>query len=123
LHVTGSASPFSTWEWLDKAVSLHGAHIRGAHLRLPGYTDGPTLEIFQYDDEEWAKPVTPNMPGYGHIAFSVSDVKATADKVVEQGGSWVGELTRVEIKGVGTLEFAYMRDPEGNIIEIQKHGD
>jgi len=26
----------------------------------------------------------------------------------------------VDLPGVGRLEFAYMRDPEGNIIEIQR---
>ena len=93
--------------WLDDATSLEDAHITGMHLRLPGYADGPTLELFQYDEETEASIPYPNSPGYGHI--------------VKMGGSWVGELTRIEIKGVGVLVFAYMRDPEGNIIEIQSH--
>jgi len=29
-------------------------------------------------------------------------------------------VVNVELPGVGRLEFAYMRDPEGNVIEIQK---
>jgi len=107
--------------WLDDATSLEDAHITGMHLSLPGYVDGPTLELFQYDEETEAKTPYPNSPGYGHLAFSVTDVEETAEKIVEMGGSWVGELTRVEIKGVGILVFAYMRDPEGNIIEIQSH--
>ena len=37
-------------EWLDRATGLKNAHIKGIHLRLPGYGEGgPTLEIFQYD--------------------------------------------------------------------------
>ena len=36
--------------WLDSATGINGAHLRGMHLRLPGYGEhGPTLEIFQYD--------------------------------------------------------------------------
>jgi predicted enzyme related to lactoylglutathione lyase len=33
--------------WLDEGTGIQGAHLRGAHLLLPGYgDDGPTLEIF-----------------------------------------------------------------------------
>jgi len=108
-------------EWLDKAAAMHGAHIRGVHLRLPGHRDaGPTLEVFQYDEETEAETPAPNRPGYGHIAFAVDDVEATKEAVISMGGESVGEVVNVELPGVGRLEFAYMRDPEGNVIEIQK---
>ncbi|PYI70612.1 MAG: glyoxalase, partial [Verrucomicrobia bacterium] len=36
--------------WLDSVNAVPNAHLRGVHLRLPGYgDDGPTLEIFSYD--------------------------------------------------------------------------
>jgi predicted enzyme related to lactoylglutathione lyase len=108
-------------EWLDNAVNLKDAHIKGIHLGLPGYTNGPTLEVFQYSEEPKAEKPYPNTPGLGHLAFSVPAVEETAEKIIDMGGSWVGELTRVEITDVGVLVFAYMRDPEGNIIEIQRH--
>lgn len=108
-------------EWIDKAVKLKDTHITGMHLRLPGYEDGPTLEIFQYSQEKEVGRLYPNTPGFGHIAFSVPDVEEITEKIIEMGGSWVGKLTTVNIPGVGVLLFAYMRDPEGNIIEIQKH--
>ena len=108
-------------KWLEDALSLSDAHITGIHLRLPGYKDGPTLELFQYEPKSENTRVYPNTPGYGHIAFSVPDVEKTAEKIIEYGGEWVGSLTKVEIKGVGWLVFAYMRDPEGNIIEIQRY--
>jgi predicted enzyme related to lactoylglutathione lyase len=107
-------------EWLDKALSLKDIHITGVHLQLPGFIDGPTLEVFQYSEEKDADKRLPNTPGLGHIAFSVPDVEETVEKIIEMDGSCVGELTTVEINGVGTLIFAYMRDPEGNIIEIQR---
>jgi predicted enzyme related to lactoylglutathione lyase len=108
-------------EWLDKAVSIKDAHIKGVHLQLPGYIDGPTLEVFQYKQVEAGGKHNPNTPGFGHLAFSVPDVEETANKIIKSGGSFVGDLSRVEINGVGTLLFAYMRDPEGNIIEIQSY--
>ena len=107
-------------DWIDKAVNLSDTHITGVHLRLPGYKNGPTLEVFQYEDEPESKMVYPNTPGLCHLAFRVDDVLETADRIVEMGGDWLGQLTEVEIKGVGGLVFAYMRDPEGNIIEIQR---
>lgn len=108
-------------EWLDEATSLDGAHIRGVHLRLPGHGDtGPTLEVFQYDEEKEAEAPAPNRPGYGHIAFAVEDVDATVEAILALGGGSVGDVVEVGLPGVGRLEFAYMRDPEGNIIEIQR---
>ncbi len=108
-------------EWLDEATSLHGAHIRGVHLRLPGHGDaGPTLEVFQYDEETESEAPAPNRPGYGHIAFAVEDVEAVKEAVLALGGGMVGEVVTVELPGVGRLKFVYMRDPEGNVIEIQR---
>jgi len=107
-------------EWLDKATGLHETHIRGIHLRLPGYGEnGPTLEIFQYDSMPEHPSVNPNTPGFSHIAFAVDDVPATAQAVFKNGGSAVGEPMLREIPGVGLLTFQYVADPEGNIIELQ----
>ena len=110
-------------EWLDKATGLSSAHISGVHLRLPGYGhDGPTLEIFQYDSMPDRSPVTPNMPGFAHIAFAVDDVPSTAQIILQHGGSAVGELTVFDVPDVGAVTFQYLADPEGNIIELQNRG-
>jgi len=106
--------------WLERATAIPGAGIRGAHLRLPGYGDeGPTLEIFQYDVGGEGSNRSVNSPGFAHIAFYVNDVEAVREAILEAGGSAVGELVRTNIPSVGEIEFAYMRDPEGNFIEIQ----
>jgi predicted enzyme related to lactoylglutathione lyase len=108
-------------KWLDDATSLSGVRIRGIHLRLPGYGDeGPTLEIFCYDDALAPNTTAPNRPGFGHIAFAVDDVVAACDAVVAAGGSLVGKIVTVEIPNVGEIIFAYAADPEGNIIEVQQ---
>ena len=108
-------------QWLDDATGLQGARIHGVHLRLPGYGDGgPTLEVFQYDEQLEPSPTASNRPGFGHIAFAVDDVGAACDAVIRAGGSLVGEVVNVEIRGAGTIAFAYAADPEGNIIEVQQ---
>jgi len=108
-------------KWLDDATSVPDAHLRGAHLRLPGYGEtGPTLEIFQYDTE-LDKPATAvNRPGFGHIAFVVDDVDAARDAVIQAGGHAVGKIVSPEIADAGKIRFVYVTDPEGNIIELQR---
>lgn len=107
-------------EWLEAATGVPGARIEGIHLRLPGYgNEGPTLEIFQYN-ERAARPKTAiNRPGLGHIAFAVDDVGAARKAVLDAGGDSVGEVVSVEIAKAGAITFVYLTDPEGNIIELQ----
>lgn len=105
--------------WLDAATGIDDSHITGIHLRLPGHGDtGPTLEIFSYDDLGERPDVAPNTPGFAHIAFLVDDVAAMAEAVLAAGGSAVGETGIREVPEVGRLMFRYMRDPEGNMIEL-----
>ncbi|HUX75598.1 MAG TPA: VOC family protein [Anaerolineae bacterium] len=107
-------------QWLEDGTGVPGAHIRGVHLRLPGYgTDGPTLEIFQYNHEEERPETAVNRPGFAHIAFAVDDVKAARDAVVAAGGGTVGQVVSLEVPGAGTVTFVYLTDPEGNILELQ----
>jgi catechol 2,3-dioxygenase-like lactoylglutathione lyase family enzyme len=107
--------------WLEQATGLAGARIRGIHLRLQGGGEnGPTLEIFEYEPEAAAPERAVNRPGFGHIAFAVEDVAAAREAVLAAGGAEVGALTTVPISGAGTITFAYLRDPEGNILELQR---
>jgi catechol 2,3-dioxygenase-like lactoylglutathione lyase family enzyme len=108
-------------EWLDRVTALNGAHLRGIHLLLPGYGKrGPTLEIFSYDSTGKRPLPKPDEPGFGHIAFSVDDVDAALAAVLEAGGNTVGEIAVTDVEGVGTLRVVYARDPEGNIVELQR---
>jgi len=108
-------------EWLDRGTGIDQASLRGAHLRLPGHGDrGPTLEIFEYTDTVSRDPLRPNHTGFGHIAFRVDDVAAAVEVVLSEGGARVGEVVTSAIPGAGILTFAYVRDPDGNIIELQR---
>ena len=108
-------------EWLDYLTGLDNARINGIHLKLPGGgAKGPTLEVFQYDSNSSDPVKQINMPGFAHIAFSVDDVEKYAALIIENGGSLVGDIVRTGVKGAGEIHVVYARDPEGNIIEIQK---
>ena len=107
--------------WLDKATGIKGAGIRGVHLRLPwNDAKGPTIEIFEYTRPAESESKEINAPGFAHIAFAVDDVARTLREVLAHGGSQLGELTSTVIAGAGAITFVYVRDPEGNIIELQR---
>ena len=56
--------------WLDELTSLRDAHLTGVHLRLPGYgDDGPTLEIFSYDQLIESELPEANRCGLGQVAL------------------------------------------------------
>ncbi|MCG8567585.1 MAG: VOC family protein [Desulfobacterales bacterium] len=106
-------------EWLDRATGLTRARLKGAHLVLPGYgDDGPTLEIFTYEEMAWGADATAATRGFSHIAFEVDDVETVLAKALDAGGQMLGQVTRRDVPA-GTLVFVYFRDPEGNIVEIQ----
>jgi lactoylglutathione lyase len=108
-------------EWLDRATSIKNARLRGIHLLMPGSDENlPTLEIFQYDRNENAQATMANRKGFGHIAFRVDDVPRALDRVLQNGGSRVGELVETEVANVGTLTFVYAKDIDGNIVELQQ---
>lgn len=107
-------------EWLNRGTGLVNADLEGVHLLMPGHgDDGPTLEIFTYSEIEEADAFMPNRTGYTHMAFEVDDVHEVYDKAVAHGGGVLGEIAEHEVEGVGMLTFVYIRDPEGNVLEIQ----
>lgn len=107
-------------DWLDQATGLSNAKLEGVHLLLPGHGDnGPTLEIFSYQDTHECEPLMANYTGFTHIAFEVEDVETVFDEAFKNGAIKLGKITEKIFEGIGVLKFVYFRDPEENIIEIQ----
>ena len=42
--------------------------------------------------------------------------------LIAAGGGAVGEIATAEVNGAGLIRLVYARDPEGNIVELQKWG-
>jgi predicted enzyme related to lactoylglutathione lyase len=107
-------------DWIDSLTQIPDVEIKGIHLKLPGYDDGPTLEIFEYNKLLKSKHMPHiNDKGFSHIAFHVTDVDETLKKLLSKGGKKYGETVEKEIDGIGVLKAVYAKDPEGNIIELQ----
>lgn len=66
-----------------------------------------------------AVPTAVNRPGFGHVAFSVTSVVEARDQFLRAGGSSVGDVVRTTISADEVVTWCYVRDPEGNIVELQ----
>jgi predicted enzyme related to lactoylglutathione lyase len=105
---------------IEAGTGIPGAHLRGVHLRLPGYGDnGPTLEILNYNILESRGKTAVNRPGFGHIAFMVADVAAAQQAVLRAGGRKVAEIVSLQIATGASVTMCYVTDPEGNTVELQ----
>ncbi len=110
-------------EVMERGTGLAGAHLRGMHLRLPGYgDDGPTLEIYTYTELANGEAPAVNRPGYGHLAFGVDDVAAMHARVLAAGGRAIGEIVTTAVSTGAQVTWCYVTDPEGNIVELQAWG-
>ena len=104
---------------VERGSQVPGARLQGVHLRLPGHGEaGPTLEIFGYNTLVEAPPAAANRPGFGHIAFVVPDVAAARAAVLAAGGRVFGDIVTTPA-GSRTVTWVYVRDPEGNLVELQ----
>jgi catechol 2,3-dioxygenase-like lactoylglutathione lyase family enzyme len=107
-------------DWLEEATNIKNANLKGIHLALPGYEGNlPTLEIFQYTQNAECPEQLPNRKGFGHIAFKTDNVQELLAKLLQHGGTQVGNVVETDVPGVGHLTFVYARDIDGNIIELQ----
>ena len=105
---------------LEAATRIAGAHLTGAHLRLPGHgPTGPTLEIYQYDAVAPNDDPRVDRAGWGHIAFQVPEVDAALEVVLQAGGSRFGKVVTLTTADGRHVTWCYATDPDGNLIELQ----
>lgn len=119
-------------DFLDKGVGYKNATIKGVHMLLPGFEDNdsnaPTLEIFEYGGDtpftvDYDTKRAISAKGIGHLAFEVDDIEIAIELIEENGGEMLSnesEISSHSIKGQGSLKWCYVRDNEGNIIELQQ---
>lgn len=109
-------------QWIEDMTGIPGVHIEGEHLALPGFeANGPTLEIFSYSGNLAANKQV-NTSGFAHIAFAVENVERAVDAVLAAGGRLHGKIVRKDYGDMGIGTFVYVKDPEGNLIELQNWG-
>jgi glyoxylase I family protein len=111
-----------TDEAVARGVGVPDATITLSTLRLPGRGDrGPVLELYSVEGvapDEWDY-----RPGSGQIALEVDDLELAIGRVIAAGGGRLGEVVEWEGPSGATARFVYMRDPEGNIIDLYTRVD
>ena len=108
--------------WLSGGTGLNNVKVQGAHLSLPGFDqNGPMLELLQYDKLLQSEKRSPNHTGIGNLSFRVESLEETIEKALQFGAEIQGKISSTHIEHIGQLSFIYLRDPEGNLIELQEY--
>jgi glyoxylase I family protein len=107
----------TTDEVVSHGVGAPDATVTLSTLRLPGRGDrGPVLELYSVEGpvpDDWSYH-----PGSGQIALEVDDLELAIGRVIAAGGNKLGEVVEWEAPSGASARFVYMRDPEGNIIDV-----
>jgi catechol 2,3-dioxygenase-like lactoylglutathione lyase family enzyme len=105
--------------YLAEIVGYEEAHVRLAHLRLPGCQH--VLELFEYLAPESLAiaPLEPRVIGAAHLCFVVRDLDAYYRELLARGvESFVSGPVEIDSgfnKGGSAL---YLRDPDGITVEL-----
>lgn len=76
-------------------------------------------EILNHNLFEARSKTAVNLPGFGHIAFSVDNVADAQAAVLRTGGHAVGEIVILQVATGVQVMWCYVADPEGNIAKLQ----
>ena len=104
--------------YLAAIVGYPDAHVRMAHLRVPGAEH--VIELFEYlTPASTRADVEPRNVGASHLCFLVDDLPALYEQLREKGvNSFVSPPVEVDT-GVNKGGYAlYLRDPDGISVEL-----
>lgn len=108
-------------EVVSRGNGLPNCDIYAIWLNFNGDT-GSFLEIMQYHKTVHRPTPAVNEPGFAHLAFEVRDLAQSVEKLLRCGGSLQGEITNFGTDKAPLL-VVYVRDPEGNILELEQASD
>jgi catechol 2,3-dioxygenase-like lactoylglutathione lyase family enzyme len=74
-----------------------------------------SLEIFQFIPQKQAEKILWDRPGYTHIAFESPDFDGLIKRLEAEN---VEFCMRVGIREADSAKWVFIRDPDGNMIEI-----
>lgn len=104
--------------YLAAIVGYHDAHVRMAHLRVPGGEH--VIELFEYLSPAGDHAdVEPRNVGASHLCFIVADLPALYHSLLRDGvTSFVSPPVEVDT-GMNRGGLAlYLRDPDGITVEL-----
>ncbi|WFU86291.1 VOC family protein (plasmid) [Rhizobium sp. CC1099] len=105
-------------EIVSRGNGLPNSEIYTIWLKFPEL-ERPFLEIHEHTVTHHRDQPRVNEPGFGHLSFQMEDISDALSKILQAGGSQIGNIT-----DFGTPEkpylIAYARDPEGNVLELEQ---
>ena len=108
-------------EEFRRGIGIPDATARCVHLTIPN--SDVEIELFEFHEssDSLTQPPRINDPGYRHFAIVVEDMDEAVTALKRKGVVFHSNPIRFEqpadIRG---FSFVYIRDPEGNIIEINQ---
>ena len=103
--------------YLAAIVGYPDAHVRMAHLRLPGADH--VVELFQYLTPVGGHAdVEPKNVGASHLCFVTDDLAGLYERLLAESVSFVSPPVEVDT-GINAGGYAlYLRDPDGIVVEL-----
>jgi catechol 2,3-dioxygenase-like lactoylglutathione lyase family enzyme len=104
--------------YLAAIVGYPDAHVKMAHLRVPGADH--LVELFEYlSPESQQQQIEPRIVGTAHLCFVVDDLPAVHARLEDAGvDTFVSPPVEVDT-GINTGGYGlYLRDPDGILVEL-----
>jgi catechol 2,3-dioxygenase-like lactoylglutathione lyase family enzyme len=103
--------------YLAAIVGYPDAHVRMAHLRLPGADH--VIELFEYlTPPGGSADVEPKNVGASHLCFVTDDLAGLYERLSAAGVSFVSPPVEVDT-GINAGGYGlYIRDPDGIMVEL-----
>ena len=103
--------------YLAAIVGYPDAHVRMAHLRLPG--GDHVIELFEYlAPPGGSADVEPRNVGASHLCFVTDDLAGLHERLLTAGVSLVSAPVEVDT-GINAGGYGlYLRDPDGIMVEL-----
>ncbi len=101
--------------WQEEVTGIAGASLLVAHL----YGHGHHIEFIQYltGAIPGAAP-SPALRGAAHVCLETGDIERTWEALMKAGATAQGAISSVTTGAVGGAKAAYIRDPNGILIEL-----
>ncbi len=96
----------------EEGVGVPGADIDISWLKHPD--GGPMIELLRYRNEEGGKAALNSQVGAAHLCLCVEDVEAEYERLSGEGVTFVSAPHADEFG----VRWVYMRDPDGNVVEL-----
>jgi catechol 2,3-dioxygenase-like lactoylglutathione lyase family enzyme len=81
--------------------------------------DGPSIELFEYEDPERLPPPTPSDLGIQHFGIYVDDINLACERVAAAGGTVLdGPTLLPSLESGENNKWVYVVPPWGGIIEL-----